>query len=181
MNTARPLVLPPTACQMKTHFAFGLPQFRHLLLGVVTLLGMAVFLSAATMLSPRAGAVAQPEVPPNPMRSVVGKWQGSFQSAIDRTFQGVVVLEITQQQHGQINGKISADVLDATLRCKGTISARNEVQLVIKFGGDQLTAEGELTGDSMRLQYRAVLGVFPDDDGTLTLARLTSSESVNRP
>ena len=165
---------------MKTHFAIGLPQFRHLLLRVVTLLGMAVFLSAATKFSPRADPVVQPEVPPNSIRSIVGKWQGSYQSAIDRTFQGVVVLEITEQQHGQIDGKISADVIDDALRCKGTISARNEVQLVIKHGVDKLTAEGELTGDSMRLQYRAVLGIGPDDDGTLTLARLTSSEIVRR-
>jgi hypothetical protein len=166
---------------MKTHFAFGSIQLHRLLLGVVTLLGIATLLGAAVTFFPRASAVARPEVPPNPIRSIVGQWRGSFQSAIDRTFRGVVVLEITEQQHGHIGGNISADVFAATLRCKGTISARNEVQLVIERGGHKLTAEGELTGDSMRLQYRAVLSDGPDDDGTLTLARRTSSESVDRP
>ena len=164
---------------MKTHFAFGLPQFRHLLLGVVPLLGMAIFLGAAPMSSQREGAVARPEAAPHPIRSIIGKWQGSFQSDIDRSFRGVVVLEITEQQHARFGGGITADVLESTFRCKGTISPENEVQFVTGRGGDKLSVEGKLTSNSMRLQYRAVLSDGLNDYGTVTLAGRPGGEIVN--
>jgi hypothetical protein len=140
-------------------------RYYHLAAAAVVLLG------AVLLLSPRASRASDvdPEVPPNPTRLLVGLWQGTFQSETNPALQGEFVFDISHQEHRVFRGTVSADTFTPVDPCRGVIAESNRINFVSESGDGKICAHGELVGDTMFLEYHAILSDGTTDFGTLML------------